>query len=119
MTASIRFYHKYPHKILNLSGIKATAELVHRCRWLQRYDADTVHELWEFPHTTVINLDELERRARTITALATSAGVDTVWIRPIKTAPFLFGVLEKALHDAGMSVAYPADGNQGWWVSSP
>lgn len=119
MTASIRFYNKYPHKILNLSGIKATPELVHGCQWLQRYNADAVHELWDFSRATIITRADLETRARAITELATSVGISTIWIRPIKTAPFLFGVLEKELHNAGFSVAYPADDDKGWWVSPP
>lgn len=122
----------YHGTILNLSGVMASKQAVSQCRWLQRTKADEVRELWDFSGSTIITPAECIKRAEQLVAMANQYGdVDAVWVRSMKSAPFLYTYVEDAFLSAGYRVVIPCEehnGNtqtryafdqKGWWVIEP
>lgn len=128
----IKFVEYFNGTILNLSGVMANPQYTHKCKWLERCEANRVRELWTFPTDREITHTELVERAHKMVALAREKGdIQAVWIRPLKSAPFFYTYIEDAFLTNGISVALPAEAYDetlvgktkfrvdGWWVIPP
>lgn len=123
------FYHG---TILNMSGVMASPQVTNQCRWLQRHNADEIRQLWDFANATIITPAECIARAEKLVAIANRyKDVDAVWVRSMKSAPFMYAYVEDAFLSAGYRVVIPCEeynGNKkakyaftqkGWWVIEP
>lgn len=118
-------------KILNLSGVMANAEMERLCRGVIKRNADAVRKCWRTPSSTIITHEECIRRAAMMLDIARShPDASGVWIRPMKSAPFLYPYIEDMLLDNGITVVLPVEDyvagtreypftTSGWWVIPP